>query len=85
MSIQYLLPPSPLKKKKKANPRHGLFWCVHDCKRSGGNQSLEIENSFFDECGDGQFDLSYASEGNVKLITCRLERKRNRSCPSRKK
>lgn len=46
---------------------------------------MEIENSFFDECGDGQFDLSYASEGNVKLITCRLERKRNRSCPSRKK
>lgn len=73
------------KKKKKGQPKTFFFWCVHDCKGSGRNQSLEIKNSFVDKCDDGQFDLSYASEGNVKLITCRLERNRNRSCPSRKK
>ena len=80
----------PQKKKKKSQPKTWVFfffffWCVHDCKGSGQNQSLEIKNSFVDKCDDGQFDLSYASEGNVKLITCRLERNRNRSCPSRKK
>ena len=42
---------------------------------------MEVENSFFDECDDGQFDLSYASEGNVKLITCRLERKKKQELP----
>lgn len=78
-------------KKKKKKPTQDMvvffffFWCVHDRKGSGRNQSLEIKNSFVDKCDDGQFDLSYASEGNVKLITCRLERNRNRSCPSRKK
>lgn len=46
---------------------------------------MEIENSFFDECSNGQFDLSYATEGNVKLIICRLEREKSRSCPLRKK